>query len=234
MKQCDEIMHRVDSHNLGSVGDHPLGAVTPAGEHHRETGALRGFEIDQGIPAIERAFCRTVQRRKRHPGGVGSGFSRAIRRAADDRVKVAGKAKVCEDFLAQDLWFVRADGAANAALCQGVERFGNAGKGQISGRRGDAVPGAERLKVSSGINRMRAHDSRNHLFAADCVHHPDHVAIGRFLNAAIDKHGIDDLSGQPGAVDQGAIKIEDNMLYCHQAGFLGGHVPSVDALAMAS
>lgn len=234
MKQCDEIMHRVDSHNLGRVGDHLLGAVTPAGEHHRETCALRGFEIDQGIPAIERAFRRSVQRRKRHPGGLGRGFSWAIRRAADDRVKVAGKAKVRQDFLAQELRLVRADGAADAALCQGVERFGNADKGKISGCRGDAVTDAERLEVSSGINRMRAHDSRNHLFAADRVHHPDHVAIGRFLNAAIGKHGIDDLSGQPGAVDQGAIKIEDNMLYCHQAGFLGGHVPPVDALAMAS
>lgn len=234
MKQCDQIMHGVDSHNMGRVGDHLIGAVTPAGEHHREASALCGLEIDQRVPAIERAFRRSVQCRKRYPRGVGRGFSRAIRRAADDRVKMAGKAKIREDFLAQDLRLVRADGAANAALCQGVERFGNADKGQISGRCGDAVPGAERLKISSGINRMGAHDSRNHRLAADCVHHPDHVAIGRFLNAAIGEHGIDDLSGQPGAVDQGAIKIEDNMLYCHQAGFLGGHVPSVDALAMAS
>lgn len=234
MKQCDEIMHRVDSHNLGRVGDHLLGAVTPAGEHYGEAGALRGLQIDQGIPAIERAFRRSVQCRKRHPGGVGRRFSRAIRRAADDRVKMADKAKIREDFLAQDLRLVRADGAADTALGQGVECFGNAGKGQIGGRGGNTMACAESLKVSSGINRMRTHDSRNHRFAADRVHHSDHIAIGRFLNAAIGEHGIDDLSGQPGAVDQGAIKIENDMLDCHQTGFLGGHVPSVDALAMAS
>lgn len=191
------------------------GTVAPFDQCRIETCGLGSRKIHQRIPAVKRVSRACAQHGQRQLRCIGGGLAGAPGHTSRDGGEMPRKAQFVENPLAQALRLVRADREADSLSAERRQRLVHSGKGKVRGDRDGTMERPERCDLRLGFSAMGAKYGSYHRLPANRVHLADQVAVGLHRNATLGQHLVNDCSGQPGAVDQRTVEIEDDVSYKH-------------------
>lgn len=215
MHKIHQIGHRAQQRKPWGQSYGLVRAVSPADEQGLDPSALRGGDIDCGIPAKDCLVGARVERGKCKERRGGIGLPRAVCGAANDRGKVMVEGEIAKNFFAQKLRFIRADCQLYPDLSQLTEGGGNTRIGQRARNVDDPMARSELFEVGCGVDGVWAHHRCDHGSSANGVHFSNEIAISRLGDAALSKHLVNDRARELSTVDERAVEIEDDVFVNH-------------------